>query len=151
MNLAYREADGSWSAGDTGGGGFTDRTLRDLRPTRHHGASSTRSIPRGGHAAGDGPGGSCPAPGGLCWDRENTHRSRGVTRGDAGRGALLVLLVRSHEPGGSSGVTEVPPVAKADALAQLGEYDAANVQVVVAGGTSLTTWKREEPGWSKWP
>ena len=30
-NLAYRNPDGTWSAGDSGGAGFTDRTLDDLR------------------------------------------------------------------------------------------------------------------------
>jgi hypothetical protein len=30
-NLAWREPDGSWSSGDSAGGGFTDRTLADLR------------------------------------------------------------------------------------------------------------------------
>jgi hypothetical protein len=30
-NIVYRADDGSWMPGDSGGGGFSDRTLEDLR------------------------------------------------------------------------------------------------------------------------
>jgi hypothetical protein len=30
-NLVYRDADGEWQPGDSGGGGFTARSLADLR------------------------------------------------------------------------------------------------------------------------
>jgi hypothetical protein len=30
-NLVYQDAGGSWQSGDSAGGGFTDRTLDDLR------------------------------------------------------------------------------------------------------------------------